>query len=440
MFNCIIMGAAGRDFHDFQTFFVKHPAFRVRAFTATQIPFIASRCFPRELAGPAYDSDIPIYDEGELARLIDELDIDFVFFAYSDISHRELMHRASLVQAAGASFVLLGPKHTMLESKSKVIAITATRTGAGKSPLTQWLARKLTDQGIRVAILRHPMPYGKLSAQAVQRFAQAADLDEHECTIEEREEYEPYVNAGLVIFAGVDYRAILSAAEEEAEVILWDGGNNDFSFIRPDLSIVVSDALRAGHGLDYYPGETNLRSADILVINKVSGAEEEAIERILALRAQLNPAAQVLQSDLAVTVNQPELLRGKRVLVVEDGPSVTHGGMPYGAGWVAAQQHAPDMIVDPAPHAVGSIRETLDTFKHLYRVLPAMGYSQAQRAELKSTIEKSEAEVVINASPADIASLLDLSLPVVKVRYRFTPVTGADILAIVRERLGFPAR
>ena len=439
MFNCIIMGAAGRDFHDFQTFFVEHPGFRVRAFTATQIPFIASRSFPRKLAGPAYYSDIPIFDEGELTRLIDELDIDFVFFAYSDISHRELMHRASLVQAAGASFVLLGPKHTMLESQGKVIAITATRTGAGKSPLTQWLARQLTDRGIQVAILRHPMPYGNLDAQAVQRFAEPADLDKHECTIEEREEYEPYVNAGLVIFAGVDYRAILSAAEKEAEVILWDGGNNDFSFIRPDLSIVVSDALRAGHGLDYYPGETNLRGADILVINKVSGADEEDIAKILALKAALNPAAQVMRSDLAVTVDQPELLQGKRVLVVEDGPSVTHGGMSYGAGWVAAQQYAPDMVVDPAPHAVGSIRETLDTFRHLYRVLPAMGYSQEQRAELKATIENSDAQVVINASPADIAALLDLSIPVAKVSYQFAPVAGADILAIVRERLGLPA-
>jgi predicted GTPase len=436
MFNCIIMGAAGRDFHDFKTFFMAHPEFRVRAFTATQIPFIARRSYPRSLAGASYDEDIPIHDERELPQLISRLDIDFVFFAYSDISHREVMHKASLVQAAGASFVLLGPRQTMLQSSKRVVAITATRTGAGKSPLTQWLAKSLTQADIRVATLRHPMPYGNLGAQAVQRFATLEDLDRQDCTIEEREEYEPYVRQGLVIFAGVDYGAILRAAEAEADLLLWDGGNNDFSFLQPDLHIVVSDALRAGHGLEYYPGETNFRSADILVINKVSGAGPGDVERIMALREALNPGAEVLQSDLEVEVDRPESLDGKRVLVVEDGPTVTHGGMAYGAGWVAAEKYGVSEIVDPAPGAVGSVRDTLETYPHLRRVLPAMGYSEAQRAELKATIEASGAEVVVNASPADIATLLHLSLPVVRVRYRFTPRQGVDILARVKKLVG----
>jgi predicted GTPase len=431
MFNCIIMGAAGRDFHNFQTFFIDHPQFRVRAFTATQIPYIAERSYPQALAGDAYKEDIPIYDEEELPRLIVELDIDFVFFAYSDLPHHEVMHRASIVQSCGASFVLLGPRHTMLHSSKKVVAITATRTGAGKSPLTQWLASELTDAGVRVATLRHPMPYGNLGAQAVQRFARQEDLDSHNCTIEEREEYEPYVRRGLVIFAGVDYRAILRAAEAEADIILWDGGNNDFSFVEPDINIVVSDALRAGHGLDYYPGETNFRAADILVINKVSGASAQDIARVVALKEELNPTAQLVQSDLEVTVDNPAEIRGRRVLVIEDGPTVTHGGMAYGAGWVAAKKYGVAAVVDPRPLAQGSIRETFAANPHLHNVLPAMGYSAAQRRELKATIEASDAEVVLNASPADVATLLQLSRPVTQVNYRFVVRQGPDIFAAV---------
>lgn len=435
MFNCIIMGAAGRDFHDFKTFFVKHPEFRVCAFTATQIPYIEQRSYPKELAGDAYAKDIPIYDEGELRALIAHYKVQFVFFAYSDISHEEVMHRASAVQAAGASFVLLGLGQTQLSSRRPVVSITATRTGAGKSPLTQWLALQLTNAGIRVATLRHPMPYGNLQAQAVQRFATAEDLDAHQCTIEEREEYEPYIRQGLVIFAGVDYRAILAAAEKEADIILWDGGNNDFSFVAANLSIVVSDALRAGHGLAYYPGETNFRGADILVINKVSAAREEDISQIMSLRDQLCPAAQVLQADLEVSVDAPDLLKGKRVLIVEDGPTVTHGGMAFGAGWVAAQHYPLGEIVDPRISATGSIRQTLKRYRHLKPVLPAMGYSPQQRAELKTTIETSGAEVVLNGSPADIADLLQLSLPVAQVRYQFSPGEGADLVAAVRAHL-----
>jgi len=431
MFNCIIMGAAGRDFHDFKTFFAAHPEFHVCAFTATQIPFIAQRSYPQTLAPAGYTADIPIYDESDLTRLIAELNIEFVFFAYSDLSHREVMHRAAIVQAAGASFVLLGPGQTSLRSSKRVIAITATRTGAGKSPLTQWLASELVGRGVRVVSIRHPMPYGNLNAQAVQRFANPADLDRYDCTIEEREEYEPYIRQGLVIYAGVDYHAILQAAQAEADIILWDGGNNDFSFIQPDLNIVVSDCLRAGHGLDYYPGETNFRAADILVVNKVAAASEQDLQTVLALKERLNPNAQLVLSDLLVHVDSPDQLRGKRVLVVEDGPTVTHGGMAFGAGMVAARQHDVGAIIDPREFAVGSLVDTFSDHQHLQNVLPAMGYSNEQRAELKATIEASGADVVVNGSPAYIARLLDLSVPVVQVGYRFSVREGADIVAQV---------
>jgi predicted GTPase len=429
VFNCIIMGAAGRDFHDFNTFFVKNPGFHVCAFTATQIPFITERSFPREMAGAGYTADIPIHDEAELPALIQELHIDFVFFAYSDLSHLEVMHKASIVQAAGASFVLLGPGQTALQSGKKVIAITATRTGAGKSPLTQWLASSLCAAGIKAITIRHPMPYGNLKAQAVQRFASLADLDRHECTIEEREEYEPYIRQELVIFAGVDYAAILRAAEQEADMILWDGGNNDFPFVKADLNIVVADALRAGHGLDYYPGETNFRKADILVINKVADASAADIETIELLHHELNPAAEKVWSDLEVSIEEGEIVRGKNVLVIEDGPTVTHGGMGYGAGWVAAQKYGAAKVLDPEVFAVGSIRETCERYEHLREVLPAMGYSDSQRRELKATIEASGAELILNASPAHLAGLLELSVPVVQVSYRFVIRRGADILA-----------
>ena len=432
-YQCIIMGAAGRDFHVYLSFLRNNPHFHVCAFTATQIPFITERGFPQSLAGPDYAEDIPIYDESELVDLIRKYDVDFVFFAYSDVPHAYIMHKASLVQAAGASFAMLGLDHTQLASSKPVVSITATRTGAGKSPLTQWLARYLTDAGKRVAVIRHPMPYGNLELQAVQRFATPADLDRHECTIEEREEYEPYVDMGIPIYAGVDYQGILDESSKEADIVLWDGGNNDFSFLAADLNIVVSDALRAGHGITYYPGETNFRCADILVINKVSGARAEDVATIINLHTRLNPEARILCADLEVTVDRPQELEGKRVLIVEDGPTVTHGGMGYGAGWVAAEQFGVAEIIDPRPSAVGSIAATLDRFPHLRRVLPAMGYSDAQVAELKTTIEASGADVVLNASPSDVGALLQLSLPVVRVRYRFTPHEGVDLLAAVAE-------
>ncbi len=436
MFNCIIMGAAGRDFHNFRTFFQQHPEFHVCAFTATQIPFIDARSFPRELAGEHYSADIPIHDENELESLIAEFGAEFVFFAYSDLSHQAVMHLAARVQAAGASFVLLGPGQTALKSQVPVVAITATRTGAGKSPLTQFLARRLTDAGIPVVTVRHPMPYGNLEAQAVQRFANAADLDEQQCTIEEREEYEPYLRQGLVIYAGVDYAAVLRAAEQEARVILWDGGNNDFPFFEPDMTIVVCDALRAGHGLEYYPGETNFRSADLLVINKVANASAEDIAMIESLQQQYNPEAALVQSDLELSVAEPGQLEGKRVIVVEDGPTVTHGGMSHGAGYMAAGQYGVAEIVDPRSFAVGSIRDTFAANLHLDNVLPAMGYSDRQRRELSETIEASGAELVVNGSPADIEELLALSRPVVQVNYRWVQRQGPDLLEQVRKQLG----
>jgi predicted GTPase len=425
------MGAAGRDFHNFQTFFRDRPEFRVRAFTATQIPFIESRRFPRELAGPNYQADIPIHLEAELPELIRKLDVDFVFLAYSDLSHADVMHKASLVQACGASFVLLGPRHTQLRSGKPVIAITAVRTGAGKSPISQMLARHLTAAGHRVGILRHPMPYGDLTRQAVERLATPDDLDRFQCTIEEREEYEPYLDQGLAVYAGVDYRQILAQAEAESDVILWDGGNNDFAFVQPGLSIVVVDALRPGHETSYYPGETNFRSADIVVINKVGRAHAEALAALRDRVRLFNPRAQLIEADLDIQVDRSELISGRRVLVVEDGPTLTHGGMPYGAGTIAAEQYDAGELVDPRPSAVGSVAETLRAYPHMTDVLPALGYSAKQCDELTQTIENSGAEIVIDASPASLDRMLKLSMPVVRVRYAFRQISGPPLRHLV---------
>ncbi|NNK38020.1 MAG: GTPase, partial [Xanthomonadales bacterium] len=421
-YNCLVMGAAGRDFHVFLSLLRGNEAFRVKAFTATQIPFIHERSFPLSLAGPGYESDIPIHDESELEKLIAEHEIDFVFFAYSDVSHAETMHQASRVQAAGASFIMAGPDQTQLPSGKPVVSITATRTGAGKSPLTQWLARWLTDQGKRVAVIRHPMPYGNLEMQRVQRFATAADLDEHECTIEEREEYEPYVEMGIPIYAGVDYQAILDESSKEADIVLWDGGNNDFSFIRPDLDIVVVDSLRAGHEIDYFPGEVNFRRADVLVIGKAGSAEPGAVDGIRERAKELNPDAAVCTADLELVVDQPERMTGQRVLVIEDGPTVTHGGMPFGAGTVAAQRHGATPV-DPRPYAVGTIRDTFEAYPHLEKVLPAMGYSEEQRDALAQTINAccaaEDVSCVVDASPARLDRMLELDVPLLRVAYRF---------------------
>ncbi len=432
-FRCIVMGAAGRDFHDFLTFLRGHDEqFEVVAFTASQIPYIDARRFPAELAGPGHAADIPIHPEEKLADLIAAERIDFVFLSYSDLSHEEVMHRASTVQAAGASFVLLGPRHTELRTELPVVAVTAVRTGAGKSPLCQAIASDLAARGHRVGIVRHPMPYGDLRKQVAQRFANAQDLDRHACTIEEREEYEPYIEAGLVIYAGVDYAQILAQLESESDVVLWDGGNNDGPFIRPDLLITVADALRPGHELAYYPGETNFRRADVIVINKVQNAPASAVDEIRAHASRVNPAAVVVEADLAVDLETPDSVRGKRVLVVEDGPTLTHGGMATGAGYVAAMRFGAAEVIDPRPHAVGSIAEAYRRHPHLGPVLPALGYSEQQRGELAQTVARADAEWVIDASPARLDGFLESSQPLVRVSYRFEQRSGPDLLDMVR--------
>ena len=432
------MGAAGRDFHVFLSFLRGNANFRVVAFTATQIPFIDTRSFPQSLAGQGYEEDIPIYDESELTRLIEKHDVDFVFFAYSDIAHAEVMHKASMVQAAGASFVMLGPEHTQLASDKPVASITATRTGAGKSPLTQWLARTLRDNGKRAAVIRHPMPYGNLAMQRVQRFATPGDLDDQDCTIEEREEYEPYVDMGIPIYAGVDYQAILDQAAADADLVLWDGGNNDFSFIRPDLDIVVVDALRPGHETDYFPGEVNFRRANVLVISKSGSAEPGAVDGIRERARKLNPDAAVCTADLDIRVAEPERIQGKRVLVIEDGPTVTHGGMAFGAGTVAALRHGA-RVVDPRPYATGTIRDTFAAYPHLERVLPAMGYSQAQREALRSTINDccaaEKVDCVVDASPARLDRMMELDVPLLRVEYHFNQLDGPPLDAMVLDLL-----
>jgi predicted GTPase len=428
MYRTIILGAAGRDFHDFQTFFRAHPEFRVLAFTAAQIPFIERRTFPQSLAGPGYDADIPIYSEERLPELLRELDIDFAFLSYSDLPYAEVMHKASIVQAAGASFALLGPKHTQLESRVPVVAVTAVRTGAGKSPLSQAVTRHLKARRLRVGVIRHPMPYGDLAAQAVQRFETPADLDRHECTVEEREEYAPYVEQGMVIFAGVDYAAILRAAEAEADVILWDGGNNDTPFIAPDLWITVVDPLRAGHEQSYYPGETNVRSADLLVVSKADQARPDVMAQLQTDLARLNPRAPIATAALELSVDRPESIAGKRVLVVEDGPTVTHGDMAFGAATLAAQRWGAKERIDPRPFAVGTIAEAFAKYPHLERVLPALGYSGEQRGELRETIEACQPDLVLDGSPAGIAAVLELTTPVERVRYCFHQLDGPSVM------------
>ncbi|MBI1900336.1 MAG: tetraacyldisaccharide 4'-kinase [Planctomycetia bacterium] len=429
--RCIILGAAGRDFHDFLTFFRDRPQFRVCAFTAAQIPFIASRSFPRSLAGPNYPDDILIFPEEQLPELIRRFDVDVVFLAYSDLSHAEVMHRASLVQSLGAAFALLGPKQTQLESSLPVISVTAVRTGAGKSPLAQWLALHLRSKGLVPAILRHPMPYGDLARQAVERFASIDDLSRYACTIEEREEYTPYLEQGIPVFAGVDYRSILRAAEQEAGVVIWDGGNNDYSFLRSDLSIVVADALRPGHERDFYPGETNFRLADVIVINKVSQAHAEDVATIRENARRLNPRAEIIESDLQVAADRPDEIAGRRVLVVEDGPTLTHGGMAQGAGLLAARRHAAAEVIDPRPFAAGSIADVFAEFTHIGPVLPACGYSDRQIADLRETIVRAGPEAVVDASPAGLGHVIKLEMPIVRVRYRFQQVAGRRMEEIV---------
>jgi predicted GTPase len=428
--RALIMGAAGRDFHDFNMVFREDPTTEVVAFTATQIPGIADRRYPPELAGPLYPSGIPIRPEDELEALIAEHGVETVVFAYSDVSHETVMHAASRALAAGADFALLGPRRTMLTSRRPVIAVGGTRTGAGKSQTTRHLAGMVARAGLRPIVIRHPMPYGDLLAQRVQRFASYIDLERQEATIEEREEYEPHIEAGHVVYAGVDYADILRQAEEEADVILWDGGNNDMPFIRPDLFVVVADPLRPGDELRYHPGEANLRLADIVVINKVDTAPPEAIDVIRSSILSANPRAEVVTatSDLA-PIGPP--LDGKRVIVVEDGPTLTHGGMSFGAGVVAARRFGAAQLVDPRPYAVGSLREVLDRYPHLEPLVPAMGYGPTQTEELRETLNAAAADVVVAATPIDLGRLLRLNKPVTRVRYNLVQVGGRSLAELI---------
>jgi len=425
----LIMGAAGRDFHVFNTVFRDDPEATVVAFTAAQIPGIAGRRYPPELAGPRYREGIPIEPEDALEQLVRDLAVDRVVFAYSDVSHEHVMHAASRALAAGADFSLYGPRRTMLRSRRPVVAVGAVRTGSGKSQTTRYLARRLEAAGLRTVVVRHPMPYGDLVAQRVQRFAEAADLDRHRVTIEEREEYEPHLEAGRVVYAGVDYAEIVRAAEAEAEVLLWDGGNNDFPFLAPNLFVVVADPLRPGHELRYHPGETNLRLADVVVINKVDSAEPAAVRRVRASVEAANPRAAIVEARSAIAVDRP--IAGLRVAVVEDGPTLTHGEMTYGAGVVAARRFGAAEIVDPRPYAVGSIAETLAAHPRLERLIPAMGYGEAQVADLRRTLEALPVDVVLSASPIDLGRLLRLGRPVVRVRYELEEVAGPSLASFL---------
>ena len=432
MKKVIIMGAAGRDFHNFNTYFRDNPNFQVVAFTATQIPDIEGRQYPAVLAGKLYPDGIPIYAEEELDSLIRKFNVTKVYFSYSDVAHEYVMHKASQVQAAGATFVLLGPKDTMVKSTKPVVSVCAVRTGCGKSQTSRKVANILKAKGRRVAAIRHPMPYGDLAIQKVQRFAELADLDRHKCTIEEREEYEPHIVAGIIIYAGVDYEAILREAEKEADVILWDGGNNDFPFYKSDLEIVVADPLRPGHEMLYYPGETNFRRADVIVLNKMDSATAEGVDKVLSNLKKVNPSAIVIKANSALFVKNSDQIKGKKVLVIEDGPTVTHGGMGYGAGFVAAQRFGAATIVDPRPAALGSIKATFEKYNHLEKVLPAMGYGDKQIRELAATIENIDCDLIVSGTPIDLNRLFKPKQPLLHVDYELEEIgspTLEDVLA-----------
>jgi predicted GTPase len=431
--NALILGAAGRDFHNFNVYFRGNPAYHVVAFTAAQIPNIAGRRYPASLAGADYPYGIPIQVESELERLIGDLKVDVAVFSYSDVSHEHVMHLASRTLAAGGDFLLLGPRHTMLKARVPVIAVCAARTGAGKSQTTRRVAALLEERGLHAVVVRHPMPYGDLARQAVQRFAALADLDLHHVTIEEREEYEPLLRAGRVVYAGVDYERILRQAEHEADILLWDGGNNDMPFFVPDLLIAVVDPHRADHAVHYHPGEAVVRMADAIVVNKVDSASAAEIATARRVVGELNPRATVVEAASPIFVEGGVELRHKRVLVVEDGPTVTHGGMPYGAGWVAAKRFGAAEIIDPRPYAVGSIRDTFAAYPGTGPVLPAMGYGEEQVRELAETIRKTPADMVVIGTPIDLAKLVHLDKPSVRVRYELEEL-GEPTLADVLDR------
>ena len=431
--NVLIMGAAGRDFHDFNTVFRDSERHNVVAFTATQIPNIEGRRYPPGLAGRLYPKGIPIFPESQLAELIERLKVDEVVFAYSDVSFGYVMERASTVLAAGADFRLLGPRETMLRAVVPVVAVVAVRTGCGKSQTARKICRLLREQGLRVVAIRHPMPYGDLARQRVQRFATLDDLRQAECTIEEIEEYEPHIVSGTVVFAGADYAAILRAAEQEADVIVWDGGNNDTPFYRPDLTITVTDPHRPGDELSYYPGATNLQMADVVVINKIDSARPEDVRAVHENIRRVNGKATIVEAASPPHVESPALIRGKRVLVIEDGPTVTHGGMPYGAGTIAAWEYGAAEIVDPRPHAVGSIADTFRTYPQIGALLPAMGYGAAQVRDLEATIRQVDCDAVIIGTPIDLRRVVTIDQPTVRVIYDLQERTHPNLSAILAD-------
>ena len=427
------MGAAGRDFQNFNVYFRDKEEYRVVAFTATQIPDIEDRKYPSALAGKLYPDGIPIFAEEELSSLIHKNEISEVFFSYSDVSHEYIMHKASQVLAAGASFTLLGPWETMIKSKLPVISVCAVRTGCGKSQTSRKIALLLKEKGRKVVVIRHPMPYGDLVKQRVQRFATYEDMINHECTIEEMEEYEPHIKNGIVVYSGVDYQAILENAEKEADIILWDGGNNDFSFIKPDLEIVVADPHRPGHELRYHPGETNFRRAQVLVINKIDSSEKEKLDELLRNIKRFNPEATIVRANSKISVPEGKDIAGKTVLVIEDGPTLTHGEMPYGAGTIAAQKYGATKIVDPRPFAVGSIKEIYQKYTHLDKVLPALGYGKKQMTELAQTIDKIDCDLVVSGTPIDLGRLIKTNKRILRVIYELEEIGSPDLKEVLRE-------
>ncbi|MES9858437.1 MAG: cyclic 2,3-diphosphoglycerate synthase [Sedimenticola sp.] len=431
----VIMGAAGRDFHNFNRVFRDNPDYQVVAFTATQIPDIAGRCYPAALAGALYPEGIPILEQAQLVQIITGQGVDQVVFAYSDVSQEVVMHIASQVLAAGSDFIMLGPERTLLQSKVPVIAVSAVRTGCGKSPTSLWLSRYLRSQGVRVGVMRHPMPYGDLAAQTAQRFSNHDDLLAANCTIEEREEYEPHIKAGVLVFAGVDYGEVLSMAEQEVDLIIWDGGNNDFPFVRPDLHIVLVDPLRPGHETSHYPGEVVLRMADVVVINKVNAAAAADVQAVVERVRQVIPGVPIVRAASEVTLDDAAVVKGKRVLVVEDGPSITHGGMAYGAGYVAATGAGAAAIVDPRIAAVPSIRAVFEKYPHIGQVLPALGYSAAQLKDLETSINASDADLVVAATPCDLAALIDITKPLIHARYAYKELEVPGLEGLVAEFL-----
>lgn len=429
----IIMGAAGRDFHVFNTYFRDNENYEVVAFTATQIPNIEGRKYPAVLSGKLYPDGIPIYPEEELPELIKKYDVRQAIFAYSDISHEDIMHKASIVLANGADFRLMGPRNTSIKSTKPVISVCAIRTGVGKSQTTRKVCKILMDMGRKVVAIRHPMPYGDLSLQICQRFAAYGDLDRHKCTIEEREEYEPHIDNGTIVYAGVDYETILREAEKEADIIVWDGGNNDFPFYHTDLAIVLADPLRPDHELSYHPGETNFRMADVIVINKIDSANAADVQKIRENIEKANPKAVVIEAASPITVENPEMIRDRRVLVIEDGPTLTHGGMGFGAGYVAARKFGAREIIDARVFAVGSIEETYRRYSHLEKILPAMGYGEKQMRELEETVNRIDCDVVVSGTPIDITRVIRPNKPVVRVKYDLQEIGKPDLYDVLKK-------